>query len=992
MKRILALIIVTLTIQLQAQNTNLYDHDNGEDNSRVGHHEVINNPYLPNTLKATSPAHREKGTTYFTNQVNVDSDGNNILNDAANEPSIAVDPTNPNRMAIGWRQFDNINSDFRQAGYGYTLDGGETWTFPGVIDPGVFRSDPVLDADAEGNFYYNSLTVENGDDYVCDVYIIDQGGVTWDNGTDARGGDKQWMVVDRTNGIGEGNIYSNWNVQFTSCNPGFFTRSTDGGAYYEDCVTVSGSPKWGNLTVGPEGEVYAPGTWSSGPVIAKSITAQDPNGDVTWDFAQTVYLGGDLSFSVGPNPGGLLGQAWAATDHSGGENHGNVYMLASVNPSGSDPLDVMFARSTDGGATWDTPVKVNDDQSSSYWQWFGTMSVAPNGRIDVVWLDTRDHPVGEQYYSSLYYAYSIDGGETFSVNERLSDSFDPHVGWPQQQKMGDYFHMYSDDEYAHLAWANTLNGEQDVYYTRIDPNIQIANFEAENRHPYTIETVEFTDLSTGDPEAWEWQFTPGTVTFAGGTNAYSQNPEVIFNIPGYYTVQLTSSFDDGESDIEIKTDYILATQMLVPEADFTAHITEPTTVEFVNFTDLSINEPDTWLWNFIPETVSYMGGTDENSQNPKVRFDEPGYYTVELTASNAAGGDTEIKIDYILASLPEPLADFEADNTMPVVDEPVYFTDLTDNTPNAWEWQFTPGTILYTEGTGENSQNPVVQFLEPGLYTVQLTAENESGSNTEIKYDYIHAIEILTVVVSATPESVCYGGFVQLDAEVGGGTGNYTFLWTSNPAGFTSTEQNPLVNPEVSTTYTLQVGDGGNIANDEIFVNVYPLPIIELGNWPEYLCNQQQPPVQLTATPEGGEFSGNSVSPSGVFSPEEATLGWNVISYTYEDENTCVGMAQDSIFVDDCLGVEGYENEISFNIYPNPTHDILYVEIDNLNITNAHISLLNMVGQIIYDKNVALQGSGFKTAINLKEQPKGMYILSVVVRDKKHYTKIFLSK
>ncbi len=990
MKRILTLIIVALSIQLQAQITNLYDHDNGEDNNRVGHHEVINNPYLPNTLKATSPAHRERGINYFTNQVNVDGSGNNVLNDAANEPSIAVDPTNPNRMIIGWRQFDNINSDFRQAGYGYTLDGGETWTFPGVIDPGVFRSDPVLDADAEGNFYYNSLTNVGG--YTCDVYIIEQGGVTWDDGTDARGGDKQWMVVDQTNGIGAGNIYSNWNESFTSCYPGFFTRSSDGGAYYEPCVEVAGSPHWGNLAVGPNGELYAPGTSGSGIMIAKSTTAQDPNSDVTWDFAQTVYLGGDLSFSVGPNPGGLLGQAWAATDKSGGENHGNVYMLASVNPSGSDPLDVMFARSTDGGATWDAPIKVNDDQSTSYWQWFATMSVAPNGRIDIVWLDTRDHPAVEQYYSSLYYAYSIDGGETFSENERLSDSFDPHVGWPQQAKMGDYFHMYSDDEYAHLAWANTLNGEQDVYYTRIDPNIQLANFEADNRTPFTIETVEFTDLSTGNPEAWEWQFTPGAITYVNGTTANSQNPKVTFDMPGYYAVQLTSLYDDGGSDMEIKTNYILAEEMLVPEADFIAHITEPTTLEFVNFTDLSINDPDTWLWNFIPETVSYMGGTDENSQNPKVRFDVPGYYTAELTASNAAGGDTEIKIDYILASLPEPNADFEADNTMPVVDEPVYFTDLTTFAPNAWEWQFTPGTILFTEGTDENSQNPVVQFLEPGLYTVQLTAENESGSDTEIKDEYIIAIDILTVVISATPESVCYGGFVQLNAEVGGGTGNYTFLWTSNPAGYTSTEQNPLVYPEVSTTYTLHVGDGGNVAIDEIFINVYPLPIIELGNWPEYLCNQQQPPVQLTAAPEGGIFSGNSVSSNGIFSPEEAMLGWNVITYTYEDENTCGAMAQDSIFVDDCVGIIGYEKEITLNIYPNPTRDILYVEIDNLSIANAQVSLVNMVGQVIYDKKAALQGSESKTAINLAGQPNGMYILTVVVGDKKNYTKIFLSK
>src|SRR4051795_12727602 len=70
-------------------------------------------------------------------QVNVNSLGQDIVGDAANEPSIAVDPTNPNRMAIGWRQFNTISSSFRQAGVAYTTNGGQTWT------GGVFPPRPV---------------------------------------------------------------------------------------------------------------------------------------------------------------------------------------------------------------------------------------------------------------------------------------------------------------------------------------------------------------------------------------------------------------------------------------------------------------------------------------------------------------------------------------------------------------------------------------------------------------------------------------------------------------------------------------------------------------------------------------------------------------------------------------------------------------------------------------------------------------------------------
>src|SRR5437764_9993677 len=94
---------------------------------------------------------------FVSHQVNVNSAGQNIVGDAANEPSITVDPTNHNRMVIGWRQFNSVSSNFRQAGYGYTTDGGNTWTFPGVLENNVFRSDPVLDSDTTGRFFYLSL-------------------------------------------------------------------------------------------------------------------------------------------------------------------------------------------------------------------------------------------------------------------------------------------------------------------------------------------------------------------------------------------------------------------------------------------------------------------------------------------------------------------------------------------------------------------------------------------------------------------------------------------------------------------------------------------------------------------------------------------------------------------------------------------------------------------------------------------------------------------
>ena len=404
-------------------------------------------------------------------QVNVDSIGRNITGDAANEPSICVDPTNANKLAIGWRQFNSVASNFRQAGWGYTNNGGTSWTFPGILENNVFRSDPVLNSDTTGRFLYFSLLQT----FFVDIWRSLNGGMSWMRLAAAMGGDKQWFTIDNTNSTGHGFQYQWWSTAGNNFQGRQFSRSIDGGATWLDPVFIPNTPVWGTLDVDATGNLFLGGVnpdtnqfW-----CIRSTNAKNPAAIPSFDRSTAVGMGGDVGINNLINPEGLLGQAFLAVDRSGTSTNNNIYMVASVVPaeftSGSD---VMFVRSTNGGQTFSAPRRINTDPvNHNKWHWFGTLAVAPNGRIDVIWLDTR--AAANNTDSQLFYSYSADGGISWSPNVAVSNSFSPFQGYPQQNKMGDYMTIVSDNTGANVAYCATFNGEQDIYYVRLSPVVPL---------------------------------------------------------------------------------------------------------------------------------------------------------------------------------------------------------------------------------------------------------------------------------------------------------------------------------------------------------------------------------------------------------------------------------------------------------------------------------------------------------------------------------------
>src|SRR5215475_148878 len=198
-------------------------------------------------------------------------------------------------MAIGWGQGDSVLSNFRQGGWGYTTDAGVTWTFPGVLEPGVFRSDPVTNSDEMGTFFYLSLLQS-----LCEnMYKSTNGGQSWTelqaDGL-AGGGDKEWFTIDKTNGPGHGFQYQS--SDGINCSGGGvqFQRSTDGGVTWQSPIVIPNEPTDGTLDVDTNGNLYVGGEGFSTFYCERSSNAQFGGQTPTFDQSTPVNMGGDLVF------------------------------------------------------------------------------------------------------------------------------------------------------------------------------------------------------------------------------------------------------------------------------------------------------------------------------------------------------------------------------------------------------------------------------------------------------------------------------------------------------------------------------------------------------------------------------------------------------------------------------------------------------------------------------------------------------------------------
>jgi len=493
-----------------------------------------------------------------------------------------------------------------------------------------------------------------------------------------------------------------------------------------------------------------------------------------------------------------------------------------------------------------------------------------------------------------------------------------------------------------------------------DPDPLVADFSGT---PTTLDmggSVDFSDLSQGDPTGWTW-------TFEGGTPASStsQNPQdIVYNAAGTYDVTLTIT-KGSDTDTETKTGYITVNDPTVaPVADFEANVTTIFVGQSVQFTDLSQNAPTDYTWTF-------EGGTPASSedQNPSVTYNTPGTYDVTLFVENSAGDDEMTKTDYITV-MPATVGDLVITEIM--YNPPESGTDSleyieifnnSDDQVNLLGYAFTAGVEFAFPDMNLASGDYVIVAVDAdaiqntfGITALQWTSGGLSNSGELIK---------LSSPGGETVDSVAYETSGSWPSEANGGGPSITIC---DP----NTENSVGDNWHASVKFLATNGNNDDIYGSPLMA---PAPVAAFeANITELMGTGQVEFTELSicnATSFAWEFEGGTPATSPDPNPTvtyDAAGDFDVTLTVTNATGSHTITMEEYIHV----GVGIAEQAInSVNVMPNPSNGIF--KLINPSQEVISISVYSILGTQILEKSFILN----EEMIDLSDQQNGIYLLQI---------------
>ncbi len=317
--------------------------------------------------------------------------------------------------------------------------------------------------------------------------------------------------------------------------------------------------------------------------------------------------------------------------------------------------------------------------------------------------------------------------------------------------------------------------------------------------------------------------------------------------------------------------------------------------------------------------------------------------------------------------MPAPAANAGNDTTVVYLDAATLHGSVGN--PGNYSYSWAPADSL----VNATLQNPVTKPMHSSqIFTLTVTNNTTGCVGTDQVIVYVTGGP-LTITAYATPDTICSGEAVSLQALPSGGSGNYTFDWTSVPAGFTSTGINSVDYPLVNTVYNLRLADATleDTVYTSVAVVVHPVPVVSLGN-DTTLCTIN------TITLHSGVaatylWSTGETTQSIVVDSADATGGIAHITCTATNVYGCAKTDAIDITFVSCSGINEYGNDAVIAMYPNPTTGLTNIKVDGLN-GRANLNIYNLQGQRVYSGS--MEGSSL-TTIELSGLSKGVYLVKI---------------
>lgn len=366
----------------------------------------------------------------------------------------------------------------------YSFDAGQTWqgSFIRPIPGGQNLGDSTIAVDSRGRFFVASAALKTGNLSTLAVSRSDDGGATWNNATDLLGADarqrtlhdRPWLAVDPR--PSQTRTYVSWTKfdDMAQRSTIMFAQSTDSGRTFSKGLeitpdAVSFNVDGSRVVVNAKGEIYL--TW----VETNSQTirfAKSTNNGMSFSKPSTVII---LDRQATPKllNGHFLTNSFPslAVDTSNAAMSGRLYLVYNAQSSvnNADKSDIFLVSSVNGGDSWSTPRKINDDNTFTD-QWMPSIAVTTSGNLGIFWYDRRND-TNNNSLVDVYLATSKNGGESFSANVRVSNANWPLIPTPTTLMFGfhgEYNQISTSGERFNLHWGDDRSGKDtDIYFASL---------------------------------------------------------------------------------------------------------------------------------------------------------------------------------------------------------------------------------------------------------------------------------------------------------------------------------------------------------------------------------------------------------------------------------------------------------------------------------------------------------------------------------------------